>query len=165
MLRKLLLFFGITDQADTSAPVPQKEQILSSGRYGAIENESVANKKMPAQQQEKRITAKAGLKEKPVAETGREKKPALEDKIESLSEYMENYREYHLEKTGNRHLLKAPECKLLSLDGSTETLSISGDAFVIHNEHRMLRIGKGCFVKYIQQEYNPITTLTENAYD
>lgn len=62
-------------------------------------------------------------------------------------------------------MLKVQEYKILRRDGSTETVSISGDAFVIHHEHRMLRIGEGCFVKYIQQEYNPITNLTENAYD
>ncbi|KFF08087.1 hypothetical protein IX38_08060 [Chryseobacterium luteum] len=70
-----------------------------------------------------------------------------------------------MEKTGNQHTMKAPGYKIMEKDGSTETFTISGDAFIFHGEHKILRIESDCFVKYIQQEYNPITKLIENAYD
>ncbi|PIF44352.1 hypothetical protein CLU96_1298 [Chryseobacterium sp. 52] len=85
--------------------------------------------------------------------------------IEDIEEYTGEYKEYCLENTSNQHLLKSPGYKVIDKDGSTETFKISGDAFIFHNEHKMLRIESEYFVKYIQQEYNPITKLTENAYD
>ncbi|KMQ58723.1 hypothetical protein ACM46_21575 [Chryseobacterium angstadtii] len=78
---------------------------------------------------------------------------------------MSDYKEYCLEKTSNQHILKAPGYKVIEKDGSTETFKISGDGFIFHNEHHLLRVESEYFVKYIQQEYNPITKLIENAYD
>lgn len=120
---------------------------------------------MPVYEHQKRIIADAGIKGNAVDSIETIKQVTGKRKTADLTEQTEDYREYHLEKTGNPHVLKVQEYKILSREGGTETLSISGDAFVIHHEHQMLRIGKGCFVKYIQQEYNPITNLTENAYD
>ncbi|NML70647.1 hypothetical protein HHL23_12710 [Chryseobacterium sp. RP-3-3] len=62
-------------------------------------------------------------------------------------------------------MLKAPGYKIIEKDGSTETFRIYGDGFIFHGEHKILRVESYYFVKYIQQEYNPITQLTENAYD
>lgn len=87
------------------------------------------------------------------------------ERINNLEEHTENYKEYCLEKTSNQHTLKAPGYKIIEKDGSTETFRIYGDGFIFHGEHKILRIESDYFVKYIQQEYNPITQLTENAYD
>ncbi|PWN60420.1 hypothetical protein [Chryseobacterium viscerum] len=87
------------------------------------------------------------------------------NRIENLAEHTKDYKEYCLEKTSNQHMLKAEDYYIYSKNGTTETFLIAKDAFITHNEHRMLRIESGCFVKYIQQEYNPITQIIENAYD
>lgn len=87
------------------------------------------------------------------------------EKINSLEEHTKTYKEYCLEKTSNQHTLKAPGYKVIEKEGSTETFRIYGDGFIFHGEHKILRIESDYFVKYIQQEYNPITQLTENAYD
>lgn len=87
------------------------------------------------------------------------------EKINNLEEHTKTYKEYCLEKTSNQHTLKAPGYKIIEKDGSTETFRIYGDGFIFHGEHKILRIESDHFVKYIQQEYNPITQLTENAYD
>ncbi|SHG65347.1 hypothetical protein [Chryseobacterium sp. OV279] len=87
------------------------------------------------------------------------------EKINNLEEHIKTYKEYCLEKTSNQHTLKAPGYKIIEKDGSTETFRIYGDGFIFHGEHKILRIESDHFVKYIQQEYNPITQLTENAYD
>lgn len=93
------------------------------------------------------------------------KESEAREKINNLEEYTKTYKEYCLEKTSNQHTLKAPGYKIIEKDGSTETFRIYGDGFIFHGEHKILRIESDYFVKYIQQEYNPITQLTENAYD
>ncbi|MBB6372298.1 hypothetical protein [Chryseobacterium shigense] len=89
----------------------------------------------------------------------------IKKRIDDLQQYTEDYKEYCLEKTGNQHILKAKGYKVIDKDTAAETIKISGDAFIFHNEHKILRIESEYFVKYIQQEYNPITKLIENAYD
>ncbi|MCD1118631.1 hypothetical protein [Chryseobacterium turcicum] len=74
-------------------------------------------------------------------------------------------KEYFLERTGNPHVLKAVNYKVLDKRGTTETLFISENSFITHNEHETLYIESEYFIKYIQQEYNPITQAIENAYD
>ena len=74
-------------------------------------------------------------------------------------------KEYFLERTGNPHVLKTVNYKVLDKRGTTETLFISENGFITHNEHETLHIESEYFIKYIQQEYNPITQAIENAYD
>ncbi|OVE57822.1 hypothetical protein B0E34_09210 [Chryseobacterium mucoviscidosis] len=62
-------------------------------------------------------------------------------------------------------MLKAKNYSIYDKNGVTETFITSEDSFITHNEHKTLRIQSECFVKYIQQEYNPITKMIENAYD
>ncbi len=99
--------------------------------------------------------------------TGRERKTNRNDlkRIRNLEEHTKGYKEYCLEKTSNQHMLKAEDYYIYAKNGTTETFLIAKDAFITHNEHKMLRIESDCFVKYIQQEYNPITQIIENAYD
>ncbi|RXM37776.1 hypothetical protein BOQ62_20850 [Chryseobacterium sp. CH21] len=99
--------------------------------------------------------------------TGRERKSNRNylNRINNLAEYTKGYKEYCLEKTSNQHMLKAEDYHIYAKNGTTETFLIAKDAFITHNEHKMLRIESDCFVKYIQQEYNPITQMIENAYD
>lgn len=74
-------------------------------------------------------------------------------------------KEYFLEKTGNPHVLRTLNYEILDKKGTTETLFISENSFITHNEHETLYIESEYFIKYIQQEYNPITQAIENAYD
>ncbi|MDN3694796.1 hypothetical protein QWZ06_22330 [Chryseobacterium tructae] len=75
-----------------------------------------------------------------------------------------SYKEYCLENTGNPHLLKASDIRMIDKDGSTETFKVSGDALVFHKEEKPLQIESEYFVKYVQQEYNPISKIMKNAY-
>lgn len=74
-------------------------------------------------------------------------------------------KEYFLEKTGNPHVLRTLNYEVLDKKGTTETFFISENGFITHNEHETLQIDSEYFIKYIQQEYNPITQAIENAYD
>jgi hypothetical protein len=74
------------------------------------------------------------------------------------------YKEHYLENTGNPHLLKASDIRIIDRDGSTEILNVSEDAQVFHKEEKPLRIESEYFVKYVQHEYNPLTKIMKNAY-
>ncbi|MBB4807939.1 hypothetical protein HNP38_003255 [Chryseobacterium defluvii] len=103
--------------------------------------------------------------EKLYFDVGPKPEQAPKEKIENLFALVENYKEYCLEKTSNQHNMKVSHYKIIDKDDMTETFKITGDAFIFHNEHKTLRIESEYFVKYIQQEYNPLTQLLENAYD
>ncbi|WP_300685661.1 hypothetical protein [Chryseobacterium sp.] len=144
MLKKLLIFFKIIDEVQI--PVPIK-------RGAARKPMHMSEKKMPE------VLVPAGIV--PIKRAIVRKR----EKIKDFKEYTENYMEYCLEKTSNQHMMKVSSYKVINRNESTETVFIQNDAFITHNEHKMIRIESPYFVKYIQQEYNPITQLNENAYD
>jgi hypothetical protein len=154
MLKRVLIFFKIIEEIKLPVPMQWKER-------PPVETPSVVIPPVISRQQtvqkEIRKNAEMVLKEKGPA--------GNKEKIKDIAGYTKDYKEYCLEKTSNQHLLKASGYKVINRTESTEVLHIAGDAFVTHNEHKMLRLEKGYFIKYIQQEYNPITQLNENAYD
>jgi len=144
MLKNLLLFFRIVDEIYTPAPIVRGEKSVK---------DPVIPKETPISE-ENQVTA-SKLKIMPVSTK----------KIVKLEEHTKDYKEYCLEKTSNQHMMKTSDYKVIDRNDSTETFFIQDDAFITHNEHKMLRIESKFFVKYIQQEYNPITQINENAYD
>lgn len=72
---------------------------------------------------------------------------------------------HFLEKTTNTHVLEASKIKVLKTIESTEVLTITGKGFLTHGEHGCIIIESEHVIKYVQQEYNPITKVIENAYD
>ncbi len=144
MLKNLLLFFRIVDEIYTPAPIVRGEKSVK---------DPVIPKETPISE------------ENPVTASKLKIMPVCTKKIAKLEEYTKDYKEYCLEKTSNQHMMKTSDYKIIDRNDSTETLFIPDDAFITHDEHKMLRIESRYFVKYIQQEYNPITQLNENVYD
>lgn len=71
-----------------------------------------------------------------------------------------------LEKTTNTHLLEASEVKVLqNVDEAIQVIEIQGEGIVSHGEHGILKIESPHIVKYVQQEFNPVTNMLEQAYD
>lgn len=150
MLKKLLIFFKIIDEVQI--PVPIKRGAARKPTH-VPEKKKVEEKKMPE------VIVPSGIV--PIKRAIVRKR----EKIKDFKEHTESYMEYCLEKTSNQHMMKVSSYKVINRNESTETVFIQNDAFITHNEHKMIRIESPYFVKYIQQEYNPITQLNENAYD
>jgi hypothetical protein len=72
---------------------------------------------------------------------------------------------YALEKTTNTHILEAETIKVKHKIGSTEVLQIEGEGIVSHGEHGILKTESKYVIKYVQQEFNPVTRIIENAFD
>ena len=142
MIKKLLIFFRIIEEVRTPVQMQWKE------RPAAEEKLQVAAQKKPE-----------------IIPPVQRRAVRNKNRIRNIDDHTENYKEYCLEKTGNQHILKARNYKITGKNDRTEVFFIPEDAFIIHQEHDILCIEKGYFVKYIQQEYNPITQLNENAYD
>lgn len=70
-----------------------------------------------------------------------------------------------LEKTTNSHILEAKQIKLIKTIDSTQVLQISKEGIVTHGEHGPIKIESENVIKYVQQEFNPISRIIENAYD
>jgi hypothetical protein len=89
----------------------------------------------------------------------------VKQSIPDIEIYTQAFKSHCLEKNSHTHLLKALSYHVHKKEGSTEAIEIEGDAFVFHEEHQVIRIESSYFIKYVQQEYNPLTRLVENAYD
>jgi hypothetical protein len=72
---------------------------------------------------------------------------------------------YALEKTTNTHILEAEAIKVRHTTGSTQVLQIEGEGMVSHGEHGIIKTESKYVIKYVQQEFNPITRIIENAFD
>ncbi|GEN78107.1 hypothetical protein [Chryseobacterium hagamense] len=154
MFKRLLIFFKIIEEV--KVPVPMQWRERPPVETPRVVRPTVISRPQPVKK-EIRKEAEIVLKEKrPVGN---------KEKIKDIAGYTKDYKEYCLEKTSNQHILKASGYKVINRTDSTEVFCIAEDAFVTHNEHKMLRLERGYFIKYIQQEYNPITQLNENAYD
>ncbi|MDR2238679.1 MAG: hypothetical protein LBE92_21385 [Chryseobacterium sp.] len=156
MLKKLLIFFRIIDEIYIPAPISRGDQ--SERKTVKPQKNFIPEKTVFPEQ-----TALAD--ENPAIKVNSKIKPVRKEKIKSLSEHTRDYKDYCLEKTSNQHMMKTSSYKVIDRNGSTETFFIQDDAFITHKEHKMLRVESQYFVKYIQQEYNPITQVNENAYD
>ncbi|AXG68324.1 hypothetical protein KORDIASMS9_00523 [Kordia sp. SMS9] len=72
---------------------------------------------------------------------------------------------YALEKTTNTHILEAENIKVRHTVGSTQVLQIEGEGMVSHGEHGIIKTDSKYVIKYVQQEFNPVTRIIENAFD
>ncbi|EDP98286.1 hypothetical protein U8527_19980 [Kordia algicida OT-1] len=72
---------------------------------------------------------------------------------------------YALEKTTNTHILEAENIKVRYSVGSTQVLQIEGEGIVSHGEHGIIKTESKYVIKYVQQEFNPVTRIIENAFD
>lgn len=73
--------------------------------------------------------------------------------------------EHYLEKTSNTHVLKASKINIIKEIGSTQVIAIEGEGIISHGEHGIIKTESPHIIKYVQQEFNPITRIIENAYD
>jgi len=73
--------------------------------------------------------------------------------------------EHFLEETTNTHVLKAEKIKVVKTIDSVQVLKIKGEGIISHGEHGCIKTESEHVIKYIQQEFNPITKVVENAYD
>jgi hypothetical protein len=72
---------------------------------------------------------------------------------------------HFLEQTTNTHILEAKAIKVVKTMDSTQVIEVSGEGVISHGEHGILKTESKHLIKYIQQEFNPITQIVENAYD
>ncbi|PTT77291.1 MULTISPECIES: hypothetical protein [unclassified Chryseobacterium] len=172
MLKKVLVFFGIIDEVYTPVPMqwkerPVVEKLPETSKPLVHKTEEVILETLPkpVPQTVEKTLEKPEKKEKELTRTERKRPVNNHNPIENFSEFTKDFKTYCLEKTSNQHMLKAKNYSIYDKNGVTETFITSEDSFITHNEHKTLRIQSECFVKYIQQEYNPITRLIENAYD
>jgi hypothetical protein len=71
-----------------------------------------------------------------------------------------------LEKNTNTHILEANKIKVVTnVDNATQVLEVEGEGIISHGEHGMLKTESQHIIKYVQQEFNPITLIVEAAYD
>ncbi|GAA5095194.1 hypothetical protein GCM10023210_27620 [Chryseobacterium ginsengisoli] len=165
MLKKLLVFLKIVDEVQTPVPLQWKERFPVERKPEIKKAEIITSAEIVAKTPVNNLIKEKVVKEKSLILIERKRGISNKKKIENLSEFTKDYKEYCLEKTSNQHILKTLNYRIYDKNGVTETFIISQDAFITHNEHKTLRIESECFVKYIQQEYNPITRIIENAYD
>jgi hypothetical protein len=70
-----------------------------------------------------------------------------------------------LEPSTNTHSLNANDVKVEKIDNSILKLTIDGEGIVTHGEHGTLTTESKNVIKYVQQEYNPVTRKLRNAFD
>jgi len=70
-----------------------------------------------------------------------------------------------LEPSTNTHNLKADNVKAERISDSTVVLEIAGKGVVTHGEHGTVITETPDVIKYVQQEYNPVTRAIQTARD
>ena len=70
-----------------------------------------------------------------------------------------------LEPSTNTHQMSANSVDVKDLGNSTLKLKVNGDGIVTHGEHGTLTTESANVIKYVQQEYNPVTRKLRNAFD
>ncbi len=76
-----------------------------------------------------------------------------------------NKRTVVLEPSTNTHKVEANAIEKVNIDESTLKLKISGNGIVTHGEHGTLVTESENVIKYVQQEFNPITRKLQKAFD
>jgi hypothetical protein len=71
-----------------------------------------------------------------------------------------------LEKSTNTHVLES-EAEILGteIENSITKVKTQGETVLLHGEHGTLNIESRNFVKYVQQEFNPVTRIMQNSFD
>jgi hypothetical protein len=70
-----------------------------------------------------------------------------------------------LEPSTNTHKMDATAVEVTDLGNSTLKLKVTGAGIVTHGEHGTLVTESENVIKYVQQEYNPVTKKLRNAFD
>jgi len=70
-----------------------------------------------------------------------------------------------LEPSTNTHRIEAESIITKDLGNSIIKLDIEGNGIVTHGEHGTIKTESKNVIKYIQQEFNPVTKKLQNAYD
>jgi len=70
-----------------------------------------------------------------------------------------------LEPSTNTHSLNANSVSVEKIDNSILKLKVEGEGIVTHGEHGTLTTESKNVIKYVQQEYNPVTRKLRNAFD
>ena len=70
-----------------------------------------------------------------------------------------------LEPSTNTHVLEANEVVVKKLENGIIQLKINGRGIVIHGERGTIKTESEHIIKYIQQEFNPIEKVFQNAFD
>ena len=70
-----------------------------------------------------------------------------------------------LEPSTNTHQVEANSIEKINLDESTLKLRIKGNGIVTHGEHHTLVTEHENVIKYVQQEFNPITKKLQISFD
>ena len=70
-----------------------------------------------------------------------------------------------LEPSTNTHVLEANEVVVKKLENGIIQLKINGRGIVTHGEHGTIKTESEHIIKYIQQEFNPIEKVFQNAFD
>ena len=70
-----------------------------------------------------------------------------------------------LEPSTNTHQVEANSIEKTIIDESILKLKIKGHGIVTHGEHGTLVTESENVIKYVQQEFNPITRKLQNAFD
>jgi len=74
-------------------------------------------------------------------------------------------KQYILEPSRGSHVLHADDINIIKEDKSTITVETKGNAMVKHGEHHTIAIESPRHIKFVQQEYNPVTKALQNAFD
>ena len=71
-----------------------------------------------------------------------------------------------LEPSTNTHTMTATQSVVVEdLGNSTLKLKVEGEGIVTHGEHGTLVTESPNVIKYLQQEFNPVTKKLRNAFD
>lgn len=70
-----------------------------------------------------------------------------------------------LEPSTNTHSLTANDVEVTKVDNSILKLKVKGNGIITHGEHGTLVTESENVIKYVQQEFNPVTKKLTNAYD
>ena len=70
-----------------------------------------------------------------------------------------------LEPSTNTHQVEANSIEKTVIDESILKLKIKGNGIVTHGEHGTLVTESENVIKYVQQEFNPITRKLQSAFD
>ena len=74
-------------------------------------------------------------------------------------------KEVVLEPSTNSHKILADEIKATPITESILMLDVKGSGIVTHGEHGTLKTESKRVIKYVQQEYNPVSRAIQNAVD
>lgn len=71
-----------------------------------------------------------------------------------------------LEPSTNTHVMRSESVvETKDLGRGVLKLSLKGDGIVSHGEHGTIKTESANVIKYVQQEFNPVTRAMQNAFD